>query len=143
MSAKKVAEAMGGAKTFRKNVKSEFDLVAAAMKGLPANAAYSVIDSGLLEASELYDLVIPRRTIERRRDENEPLTVIESDRLMRTVRVAVRALEALGNADSAKKWLRTPNRALHGNVPLTLLQTDLGASMVERTLGRLEHGVIS
>lgn len=143
MSAKTVAAAMGGVKTFKKSVKSEFDLIAAAMAGLPHGAAYNVIESGLLDASELYELVIPRRTIERRRDENEPLTVIESDRLMRTVRVIVKALEVFDNSDSAKKWLRTPNRALRGDVPMTLLQTDLGAMMVERTLGRLEHGVIS
>jgi putative toxin-antitoxin system antitoxin component (TIGR02293 family) len=40
-------------------------------------------------------------------------------------------------------WLRTPNTALRGETPISLLETDIGARMVERVLGRIEHGVIS
>lgn len=143
MSAATVAAALGGRKTLRTDIRSDFDLATAATQGIPAEAAYRVLESGLLEADELFQLVIPRRTFERRRDDKQALTVAESDRLLRVVRVIVRAVEALGDAAKARKWLRMSNRSLRGSQPLSLLETDIGARMVERVLGRIEHGVYS
>lgn len=143
MSVEAIAAALGGPKVLRAEVHSEFDLAALAMEGLAAEAASKIIESGLLAPDELYELVIPRRTFDRRLETHQPLTVVESDRLLRAARVIVRAIEALGSADKASKWLRTANRSLRGEVPLSLLETDLGARMVERVLGRIEHGVYS
>lgn len=143
MTAHAVAAALGGARLLKTEVHSEFDLAAAAKDGISAEAAYRAVTSGFLDADELYDLVIPRRTFDRRREEKQPLTVAESDRLLRAVRVVVRAIEALGSPEKARAWLRSPNRALRGEEPMALLETDIGARMVERTLGRLEHGVYS
>ena len=138
-----LAAALGGAEVLKTEIESEFDLAAAAKEGIPAEAAYRVVEGGLLEPEELYGLVIPRRTIERRRDEKRPLTVSESDRLLRVVGVVIHAIDALGSADKARVWLRTPNRALRGRAPLSLVETDIGTRIVERVLGRLEHGVYS
>ena len=138
-----VAQALGGQKVLKADIQSELDLASAAMEGLPAEAASKVLASGLLSADELYELVIPRRTFDRRREEKQPLTVVEADRLLRVVRAVVRAVDALGDPEKAKTWLRTPNTALRGETPMSLLATDIGARMVERTLGRIEHGVIS
>jgi len=143
MSAAAVARALGGAKVLKADVQSEFDLASVAMAGLSAEAAAKVVASGFLSADELYELVIPRRTLDRRREDKQPLTVIESDRLLRVIRVIVRAIEALGDPAKASTWLRTENRALRGETPLGLLATDIGARMVERILGRIEHGVYS
>jgi putative toxin-antitoxin system antitoxin component (TIGR02293 family) len=49
----------------------------------------------------------------------------------------------LGSEEKAARWLHTPNRALGGNLPLELLDTDLGSRQVEEVLGRIEHGVYS
>ena len=138
-----VAQALGGQRVLKADIQSELDLAAAAMEGLPAEAATKVVASGLLSADELYQLVIPRRTLDRRREGKQPLTVIEADRLLRVVRAVVRAADALGSTEKARTWLRTANTALRGETPLALLETDIGARMVERTLGRIEHGVIS
>ena len=143
MTVQAVAAALGGRKTLHTEVHSDLDLAAAAMHGIAAEAAQRIVESGLLSPDELYTLVIPRRTLDRRREDEQPLTVIEGDRLLRAVRVIVRAIEALGDADKARIWLRTANRALRGLAPLSLLETDIGARMVERTLGRIEHGVYS
>lgn len=138
-----VAQALGGAKTLKAEIQSELDLANVAVAGLSAEAAAKVLSSGLLSADELYALVIPRRTFDRRREENQPLTVVEADRLLRVVRVVVSAEEALGDAGKARVWLRTANRALRGETPIAMLETDIGARMVERILGRIEHGVYS
>lgn len=138
-----IAAALGGIKILRTEVHSEFDLATAAMAGLAPEAASRIVESGLLTPEELYDLVIPRRTFDRRLESHQPLTVIESDRLLRAARVVVRAIDAFGSGEKASKWLRTANRALRGETPMSLLETDLGARMVERILGRIEHGVYS
>jgi putative toxin-antitoxin system antitoxin component (TIGR02293 family) len=79
-----------------------------------------------------------RKTKERRK-----LSPAESDRLARVVRIIARAEEALGDRGKAHRWLRKANRALAGKRPLDLLASDAGARMVERILGRIEHGVYS
>ena len=141
MSAAAIAAALGGVKVLKTRINSDLDLASAVREGISAEAAYKVVEGGVLDADELYALVIPRRTLERRYEVHEALTVQESDRLLRAVRVVQRATEALGGTARARAWLRTPNRALRGEEPIALLETDIGARMVERTLGRIEHGV--
>src|SRR5687767_7716030 len=109
MSAETVATALGGTRVLKTDIRSDFDLATAAMKGLAAEAAREIVESGLLSADELYGLVIPRRTFDRRLAGKHPLTVTESDRLLRVTRAVVRAIDALGSADRAATWLRTPN----------------------------------
>ncbi|WP_220476902.1 antitoxin Xre/MbcA/ParS toxin-binding domain-containing protein [Massilia cavernae] len=45
--------------------------------------------------------------------------------------------------EAAKTWLRQNNRSLGGEVPLSLLDTEVGYELVLDTLGRIEHGVVS
>jgi uncharacterized protein (DUF2384 family) len=49
----------------------------------------------------------------------------------------------LAGPEAAVKWLRRPQRALGGEIPLTLLDTDAGALAVERLLGRIEDAVVT
>ena len=49
----------------------------------------------------------------------------------------------LGTEEKAAMWLSRPNRALNGELPIRLLDTDVGARQVEDLLGRIEHGVVS
>jgi putative toxin-antitoxin system antitoxin component (TIGR02293 family) len=48
----------------------------------------------------------------------------------------------LGTEDKAATWLSRPNRALNGEIPIRLLDTDVGARQVEDILGRIEYGVV-
>ncbi|HEX9727500.1 MAG TPA: antitoxin Xre/MbcA/ParS toxin-binding domain-containing protein [Gemmatimonadales bacterium] len=143
MTATGVAERLGGRKVLKRDVRSDLDLIDAIQRGLPIRALETVVQSGLFEPGELYALVVARRTLAHRREKRQPLTAEQSDRLARLVRAAERAEEALGDREKAARWLRRPNRALQGRRPLDLLESDLGARMVERALGRVEHGVYS
>jgi putative toxin-antitoxin system antitoxin component (TIGR02293 family) len=49
----------------------------------------------------------------------------------------------IGKAEKAVEWLRTPNRALGGELPLDRLDTDRGAREVADILGRIAYGVYS
>lgn len=110
------------------------------------------LEYALLEAlMKLFDLEreelsraldIPLRTLARRKHERR-LPPAESDRLARLARIATLATEALGSEEKVSRWLKAPNRALGGEAPLSLLDTDAGSREVETILGRIEHGVFS
>jgi putative toxin-antitoxin system antitoxin component (TIGR02293 family) len=57
--------------------------------------------------------------------------------------VAAQAFAVFGAEDRAATWLRRPNRALNGELPIDLLDTDVGARQIEDILGRIEHGIVS
>lgn len=141
MTAHIVAERLGGQHVLKRVVESDFDLMEAIQVGLPIAAVESVIRDGTFSASEIHELVLPRRTFTHRKQKGQALTAEESDRLTRAVRIAGRAEEAIGNAEKAARWLRKPNRALLGKRPLDLLESDVGARMVEQVLGRIEYGL--
>jgi putative toxin-antitoxin system antitoxin component (TIGR02293 family) len=143
MSAVLLADLLGGETVLRRNVRSDLDLAELIHEGLPTRAVDMVLRSGLLMVNELYDLVVPRRTLAHRKEKSQALSPEQSDRLVRVVRVTSRANEALGAADKAARWLRKENRALGGKRPIDLLESDVGARMVERILGRIENGVYS
>lgn len=67
----------------------------------------------------------------------------DSDRLFRLIRIIAETADVLGSEEKASRWLQAPNRALGGQTPLSLLDTDPGAQQVEEVLGRIEHGVFS
>ena len=45
--------------------------------------------------------------------------------------------------EKAVAWINRPNKALGGEVPLTLMDTDAGIRQIETILTRLEFGVYS
>ena len=54
----------------------------------------------------------------------------ESSKLLRLARVVGRASEVFVDHAAAVDWLKSPNAALRGNVPWSLLDTDIGAESV-------------
>lgn len=63
--------------------------------------------------------------------------------LRTTARVFERTEEVFEDADAACDWLTSPNAALDGATPISLLDTEFGAEAVMDTLGRIAHGVFS
>src|SRR5271156_3994241 len=84
-----------------------------------------------LERSEIDQTVIPSRTLQHRRSRREKLTVEESDRVFRVIRVLSSAEAVYGSRERALAWLRRTNPRLDGRVPLSLLKTDTGSRIVE------------
>ena len=90
---------------------------------------------------EIYRLVAPRRTLARRLQANEPLTIQENDSLLRVERIAAHSRRVFGDEVKAERWLRKPCRALEGVAPIELLPSESGALLVEQELNRIEHGI--
>lgn len=120
---------------------AELDVVALLRKGLPAAAFRRATVQLGVPATELSRaLGLNRRTLLRR---TARLSPAESSRLYRLARIHTRASDVLAGPDAATRWLRRPQRALGGEVPLGLLDTDAGALAVERLLGRIEDAVVT
>jgi len=143
MTARDVAEKLGGNRVLRETLVSDLDLVDAIRRGLPTSSVDAVVKSGVITSSEVEYLVIPRRTLAHRKQKKQRLTAEESDRLARIARVTTLAEETFGDAERAARWLRKPNRGLGGAVPLELLGTGEGAIVVQQALGQVAHGIFA
>jgi putative toxin-antitoxin system antitoxin component (TIGR02293 family) len=113
-----------------------FDRVRA---GLDVADVAALISEGILTAEEIHK-VIPPRTLARRKSAGDPLTVEESDRVARLVRIVARAARVFEDPELRSAWLRTGNPALGGERPIDLAITDVGARRVETVLDRIAWG---
>ncbi|MGH8327855.1 MAG: type II RES/Xre toxin-antitoxin system antitoxin [Steroidobacteraceae bacterium] len=125
-------------------IHSEVDLMERLEKGLPANTIRALRTRVGLKDEELYHLIAPRRTLNRRETEGQALSAEEADRAVRVARVAARAQQVFsGKPDYAQEWLRTPQRALGDRSPIEVLSREAGARAVEEILLGLEHGIFA
>ena len=140
---KSVENVLGGKGVLRVRTHSSLDWVGMIREGIPAAAIESILSVVRLSQSELAQaLGIPERTLARRKREGV-LNSEESSKLLRLARVVSRAREVFDDPAAAIHWLKSPNAALRGDAPLSLLDTDIGAENVLDTLGRIEHGVFA
>lgn len=93
-------------------------------------------------SEELYAIVAPRRTLARRKERGENLTVAESDRVLRLQRISGHTDRVFGNREKAQRWLRKKSRVLN-EVPMVLLQSETGAHLVEEELHRIDYGMFA
>ena len=139
----RMQEILGGKAALGRAVSSPSDLAEIVRAGLPHSSLEAVMHLLNLPAEMLsISLALSRRTLSRRKKQAR-LSAGESDRLIRLARVAASAVDVFGSPERASKWLQRPNRALGGVTPLSLMDTDPGARLVEQILGRIEHGVFS
>lgn len=94
-----------------------------------------------LERAEIDEVVIPSRTLQHRRSRREKLTVEESDRVLRVIRVLSSAEAVYGDRERALAWMRRANARLEGRSPLSLLKTDTGSRIVEELLTQIDEGM--
>jgi putative toxin-antitoxin system antitoxin component (TIGR02293 family) len=94
-----------------------------------------------LQRSEIDAAIIPLRTLQHRRSRRERLTVEESDRVLRVIRVVSLAESVYGTRDRALTWLRRPHPRIGGRAPLSLLNTGTGSRIVEEMLVQIDEGM--
>ena len=121
-------------------IRSDRDLASLVEKRLPATAVRSLVRGGLSDA-EVYQLIVPRRTLAHRIAKHQPLSKDESDRAVRVARVTAMAEQAFGEHERAWRWLRKPKRHFNGKTPIEMLGTEAGARLVEEMVTRIEDGI--
>ena len=130
---------LGGNHVLRRQIASDADLAAVVTAGLPIEALHAVRKAGFSDR-EIDRLVIPSRTRRHREARKEPLTLNESDRLVRLARIQALAEDVFDNPEKANRWLREALGVLDGRTPLELVRTEAGARIVEEILGKIAWG---
>ncbi len=140
MSTSQIVHLLGGSRILGE-VRDPIEMVHAVRRGLPWAAFEALVAALAISQAELAaTLHIRARTLSRRKDAGK-LEAMESDRLFRLARVFAHAVEVFEATERARDWLESENRALGGQRPLALLDTDAGAREVDDVLGRIEHGI--
>nr|WP_245444996.1 antitoxin Xre/MbcA/ParS toxin-binding domain-containing protein [Mesorhizobium soli] len=134
-----VARKLGGQSVLGRIVRSQADLALAVRNRLPLSALRGLSQAGMTE-QEIERFVIPQRTRRHRADKQQPLTVDESDRAVRLLRVQSLAEQTFGDQEKANRWLRRSLTELGGETPLVVAQTEAGARVIETILGKIAWG---
>lgn len=134
-----VARKLGGPSVLGRDIRSQADLALAVRRRLPLVALKGLAQAGLTE-QEIERFVIPQRTRRHRADRNQPLTIDESDRAVRLLRILTVAEDTFGGKEKANIWLRRPLAELSGEMPLEIAQTDAGARVIETILAKIAWG---
>jgi putative toxin-antitoxin system antitoxin component (TIGR02293 family) len=134
-----VARKLGGQTVLGRIVRSQADLALAVRDRLPLTALKGLTKAGLTD-QEIETFVIPQRTRRHRAEKRQPLTVDESDRAVRLLRIQTLAEDTFGDKEKASRWLRRPLMELHGETPLVLARTEAGARVIETILGKIAWG---
>lgn len=132
---------MGG-KLGVSKIRSGEDLASLVEKRLPATAVKALVRGGLSDA-EVYQLIVPRRTLAHRIAKHQPLSKDESDKAVRVARITAMAEQVFGEPERAWRWLREPKRRFGGKTPIEMLASDAGARLVEEMIGQIEHGMFA
>lgn len=122
---------------------SPAEAISAIRAGFPASSLEQLrvkLDVSTPALAALTSIAV--RTLARRVREGR-LRMDESDRVYRMNALFERTVEVLGNDDAARRWMKSPNRALGGKTPLEYAETAPGVKEIENLLGRIEHGVFS
>jgi putative toxin-antitoxin system antitoxin component (TIGR02293 family) len=123
-----------------RHLRSEDQMLHLVEEQLPTSSINRLLALGLTR-QEIDTLVIPLRTLQHRRSRREKLTLEESDRVLRVVRLLSQAETVYGSRERALAWLRRANPRLKNRAPLDLMRTDTGARIVEELLLQIDEGM--
>ena len=135
----RVFRKLGGRSAVGANISSEADLARLVDHGIRLSVLGHVERAGFSK-QEIERFIIPARTLRHRKSRREPLTLDESDRLVRLTRIQALAEDVFGNAEKANRWLRQNLGILDGKSPLDVARSEAGARVVEQILAKIDWG---
>jgi putative toxin-antitoxin system antitoxin component (TIGR02293 family) len=108
--------------------------------GVALDTLSSFVEASGLRFADIYEVVIPARTLKHRKARQETLSLDESDKFARVVRVYDHTLKVFGEKEKALHWLNKPKHRFAERTPLEMLRTDFGGRMVDEMLGQIDYG---
>jgi putative toxin-antitoxin system antitoxin component (TIGR02293 family) len=109
--------------------------------GVPVPMLAKFVEESGLRFSDLYEVVIPARTLKHRKARQENLTVDESDKFARLVRIYDETVKVFGTTEKAIRWLTKPKHRFAERTPIQMLRTEIGSRMVEEMLVQIDEGM--
>ena len=112
-------------------------------KGMPTSVFDKLKFSLDTSVSEMCtNMGLSNKTIHRRKEEGK-LNPIESEKILRLIKILLMAYNVFKDADKAVKWVKTKQKYLGDVSPFSLCNTEVGGQEVTNLLGRLQHGVFA
>ena len=135
----RVFRKLGGHRALGADVASEADLARIVHRGIRLAVLAHVQKAGFSK-QEIEHFIIPARTWRHRKTKREPLSIEESDRVVRLTRIQALAEDVFGDVQRGNRWLREPLGILDGRSPLEVARTEAGARLIEQLLAKLDWG---
>jgi putative toxin-antitoxin system antitoxin component (TIGR02293 family) len=135
----RVFRKLGGPQALGSDVSSEADLARIVHGRIRLAVLAHVLKAGFSK-QEIERFVIPSRTWRHRKTKRQPLSIEESDRVVRLARIQALAEDVFGDAEKANRWLREGLGILNGSSPLEVARTDAGVRLIEQILAKLDWG---
>lgn len=135
----KVFRKLGGQRALGMDVSSEADLARVVNRGIRLAVLPYVARAGFSK-QEIEHFIIPARTLRHRKAKREPLSIEESDRVVRLARIQSMAEDVFGDVEKANRWLREGLGVLDDKSPLEVARTESGARLIEQVLAKIDWG---
>lgn len=124
------------------DLKSAFDLVFSARKGIRTRVFYEFAESIKMPEKDLASLLsISSRTVSNYNDQQKSLEPIQSEHLLKLIALFGEGEEIFGNIDEFNYWLQKPFWNAKEK-PIDWLITPGGVDLVRDELGRLSHAYV-
>jgi putative toxin-antitoxin system antitoxin component (TIGR02293 family) len=130
---------LGGRQVLGAEVSSEADLARIVHRGIRTAVLTKVLRAGF-SRQEIERFIIPARTWRHRKSSRKPLSLEESDRVVRLARIQALTEDVFGDVTKANRWLREGLGILDGKSPLEVARTEAGARLIEQILAKLDWG---
>ena len=126
---------------------NDYELAQNVRRGLALETQNSLLEHGMTR-DEFHRIVIPQRTFRHRTERRnrglqEVLSPEESDKAVRAARILVLAEQVFAEREKALSWMRQPKKRFHGDTPMTMLETETGARLVEQMLVQVDDGMFA
>ena len=109
-------------------------------KGIDSQFIISVSDHFNVPRESIAKIIgLPTSTMNRKLKAKSALSSSESERLERIAMIESEAEEVFGTSEKAKNWMLKSHMTL-GSAPLSMLDTDIGATEVRRVLNAIAYG---
>ncbi len=128
---------------YQSSANSISEMINFARTGISMKYLTNLSDKLSLSLQEIGEILhVSLRTLQR----YAPNKVLDSDVSAKALNLAAlqaHGLEVFGTESDFNEWLRTPVPNLGNKTPLSFLDTPFGFTLIDQTLGRIEHGIFA
>jgi putative toxin-antitoxin system antitoxin component (TIGR02293 family) len=126
---------------YEATLQDPYQLVIHASGGVSVDAFFDLLEISAFTRDELANLLdVSFKTISRYRKENKNLNVLNSEQILKLIRLYKHGTEVFGGLDAFNRWLRKPSHGLGNIIPTELMRSSGGIDLIDEELSRIEYG---